>query len=140
MKEIIKRLKDDLKIKKYDWLGFKISKDNPLTYHHIFKNVYGDYSNLDKDYKYNNGLPLTIKGHSLLHQIEHDDIQIYVAINKLFIIAKKEGIDKYKFAINILLKIYRLKKEGNYNEKNDFKYNDNIHDDSINRLHISRYS
>lgn len=61
-----------------DWMNFKISKKNPLTYHHIDKRENGGKS------KTNNGALLTKKAHIFLHCIEHNNIEMYNQLNYYF--------------------------------------------------------
>ena len=55
----------------YDWLGDKITKKNSITYHHIVKAEDGGNETIE------NGALLTIKSHSLIHQIELIDSALY---------------------------------------------------------------
>lgn len=64
------------RVEEYDWMKFRITRDNPLTYHHIIKEAKGGKKTLK------NGAPLTILAHQYLHQIEYDDNEIFVLINK----------------------------------------------------------
>lgn len=59
----------------YDWLGFKITDNNPLTCHHIRKYHDGGSSDV------NNMALLTIAAHRYLHDIELFDIELYYKIN-----------------------------------------------------------
>lgn len=59
----------------YDWLGFKVTDNNPLTCHHIRKFHDGG------DRCIENMALLTIAGHRYLHDIEMFDIDLYNKIN-----------------------------------------------------------
>lgn len=59
----------------YDWLGFKITKDNPLTCHHIRK-----YNEGGENIISNTAL-LTVSAHRYLHSIEFFDMEVYNKIN-----------------------------------------------------------
>lgn len=61
-----------------DWMNFKISKKNPLTYHHIMKRESGGKNEI------NNGALVTKLAHNFLHYIEYDDIHLYNKINDYF--------------------------------------------------------
>jgi len=62
-----------------DWLGDEISKDNPLTYHHITKKSCGGRKTI------NNGALLTKRSHRYLHDvIEVEDTTTYMFINYCF--------------------------------------------------------
>ena len=60
-----------------DWMGFKITKENPLTYHHIIKEEDGGNKTLD------NGALLTKLAHSYLHMIEIYDESLYIMLNTI---------------------------------------------------------
>lgn len=59
----------------YDWMGFKITEDNPITYHHLRKYNDGGAETVE------NGAILSILSHRYLHQIELYDLDIYNSIN-----------------------------------------------------------
>lgn len=61
----------------YDWMGVPITKDNPLTYHHIEKRN-GNNTTLQ------NGALLTKSAHRKLHMLENRDIDLYNEWNWLF--------------------------------------------------------
>jgi hypothetical protein len=83
MKQILKDMIKIYKPKGIDWLGFKVDRNNPYSYHHIFKNVYGDYSHLDPNYRWNNGAILSRKGQAYIHSFENKDIEYYRQLNNL---------------------------------------------------------
>lgn len=59
----------------YDWLGFKVTGNNPLTCHYIRKYNDGGEKTV------NNMALLTIGAHRYLHDIEQFDIELYNKIN-----------------------------------------------------------
>ncbi len=61
----------------YDWMGTPITKDNPLTYHHIEKRN-------DNNTTLQNGALLTKSSHRKLHMLESRDIDLYNEWNWLF--------------------------------------------------------
>lgn len=61
-----------------DWMGYKISKKNPLTYHHI-----KEVSKKGKK-KVDNGALLTKKAHNLLHEIQKYNLKLYNEWQQLF--------------------------------------------------------
>lgn len=71
------------------FLGGKIKQKNPLTYHHIFKRVYGDYSKEDPLYNYLNGALLCRLEHSIFNEIEANNLKLSRDINNGFIEYKK---------------------------------------------------
>lgn len=70
--------KDSLNIYKpdgIDWMGYKISKKNPYSFHHINKNGKTSISNLAILSKYS---------HKFLNYLERDYINIYDELNIIF--------------------------------------------------------
>ena len=65
--------------KKVDWMGFAVTKNCPLTRHHIFKRVYGGENNIS------NYALLIQKSHELLHKLEKIDHNAYLELNELFL-------------------------------------------------------
>ena len=61
-----------------DWMGFKISKRNFLTFHHITKRCMKGLEDID------NGALLGKKSHELLNMIEIFDEDLYNRWNDLF--------------------------------------------------------
>ena len=60
-----------------DWMGFKVTKENPLTFHHIKKEEDGGHKTVD------NGALLTKLAHRYLHNIEHYDMGLYEWLNSI---------------------------------------------------------
>ena len=85
MKPILKEMIKIYRPKGVDWLGFKINKKNPFSYHHIFKNVYGDYSDMELDYKLNNGAILSDRSQKYIHSFETTDLRKYNELNNLLL-------------------------------------------------------
>lgn len=73
-KEMLKIYKP---ISNLDWMNYKLVKKD-ITYHHIVKKEHGGLKTID------NGALLMPSGHEYLHLIEFKDIDIYIAINKIF--------------------------------------------------------
>ena len=61
-----------------DWLNYKVTQSNPLTFHHIEKRCDGGKETID------NGALLTEIGHQYLHIIEFKEIETYLLLNKMF--------------------------------------------------------
>lgn len=61
-----------------DWMGTKIKKNNPLTFHHIVKRKYGDTI-------VSNGALLTKKSHQLLNKLESRNKDLFERWQWLFI-------------------------------------------------------
>ncbi len=68
-----------------DWLGFKITKKNPYSYHHCFKQVYGDYSDFDREYLLHVGAILSVKGQDYIHALEEIDYDAFRALNHILL-------------------------------------------------------
>lgn len=67
-------------MREFDWLGYKVSRNNPFTFHHIQKKEHGGL------YTYNNGAILTGgvgSSHEYLHIIEVKDYDLFVYLNNL---------------------------------------------------------
>ena len=78
MKAILKQIMEKYGTYGVDWMGFALSKKNPLTYHHIEKVC-------DKGEKtIENGAPLSKKAHRFLNFIEVNDSELYDEWNRLF--------------------------------------------------------
>ena len=78
MKTILSQMIQIYKPVDRDWMHFKITEENKLTYHHICKQESGGEENIE------NGAILTKNAHELLHCIERKNIKFYIEINKLF--------------------------------------------------------
>ena len=65
-------------MKDRDWMNYRITKDNPLTYHHIVEKRNGGSKTVD------NGAPLTKEAHMQLNIIESKDKRLYTIINTIF--------------------------------------------------------
>ncbi len=77
------RLKKIFRPKDKDWLGFKISSRNFLTYHHLFKQVYGTWEDFDPKYQLHNGALLTKNAHRYIHLLESIDREKFLALTEL---------------------------------------------------------
>lgn len=83
-----------------DWMNYKLIRKE-MTAHHIIKREHGGRLEL------NNIAPLMPVAHQYLHLIECKDIEIYIAINKMFKIInsqKKEPTMEQRLIIECLLK------------------------------------
>lgn len=83
MKRELREMIEIYKPEGKDWMGFKLSKSNPYTYHHIKEKKNGGKVDI------NNGAILTKRAHRLLNflEIHHPDIynlyqQLFVRINE----------------------------------------------------------
>lgn len=84
MKEVTKELIRIYKPLDLDWLNYRVTRQNPLTYHHIIKRENGGLFTLE------NGALLSQTGHRYLHIIEYKEIKIYEMLNKMFEIINRQ--------------------------------------------------
>ena len=77
LKKVLRLIVSKYAVEEYDWMHFKITEDNPLTYHHIKKREHGGKWSVD------NGAPLTQEAQSYLHYIEKKDVRTYDEINRV---------------------------------------------------------
>ncbi len=54
-----------------DWMGFEVTNNNPITFHHIKEERSGGKETVD------NGALLTKSSHSKLHKIEKSNLELY---------------------------------------------------------------
>jgi hypothetical protein len=84
MKEVTRELIRIYKPMDLDWMNYRITRQNPLSYHHIIKKEHGGGYTLD------NGALLTTTGHQYLHIIECKELKLYEMLNKMFEIINKQ--------------------------------------------------
>ncbi len=77
MNKILKLMVSKYAIEDFDWMNFRITKENPLTFHHIKKEASGGEKKLE------NGAPLTVAAQEYLHLIERYNFKIYRRINRI---------------------------------------------------------
>lgn len=87
---------------KKDWMGYKFSKKNYISYHHILEKRNNGIESID------NGALLSRTSHLLLHKIELINYDLYLKWQILFmeINASRKPLDDYFY-----VKIAELKKE-----------------------------
>lgn len=87
---VVDQLKQVYIINKTDIFGFKITKKNYITYHHIIK--VEDLLLLEFPTKktFENGIVLTRYSHKYLHIIEDYAPDIFLHINKIILLITKE--------------------------------------------------
>ena len=64
MKEVTKLMIKLYKPLDLDWMNYRVTRQNPITFHHIIKKEHGG------SYDLSNGALLTETGHRYLHIIE----------------------------------------------------------------------
>lgn len=78
MKKITREMIKIYKPLGYDWLNYKVTQSNPLTFHHIEKRTDGGKEEIS------NGALITEVGHQYLHIIEYRELETYLLLNKMF--------------------------------------------------------
>ena len=78
MKKITREMIKIYKPLGYDWLNYKVTQSNPLTFHHIVKKSDGGEEEIT------NGALITEIGHQYLHIIEGREVETYLLLNKMF--------------------------------------------------------
>lgn len=84
MKAVTKEMIKIYKPLDLDWMNYRVTRQNPITYHHIIKKEHGGL------YTFENGALLTMTGHQYLHIIECKEIKLYYMLNKMFEIINKQ--------------------------------------------------
>lgn len=102
-RELVNFMVCEYNLKGIDFMGYKLKKNNPYTYHHIIKRCHGGEKTLE------NGAILTKIAHEYLHIIESRDLELYNYIN---IILKEVNEQHYAptskqlLAIDYILRIF----------------------------------
>ena len=103
MRKILNLMIDYYNLKGIDFMGYKVNRNNPYTYHHIIKRCLGGNESFE------NGAILTKISHQYLHIIESRDLIIYEYINNIFKQITQQGYGPTKnqlLAIDYVLKIF----------------------------------
>ena len=103
MKQITKLMVNMYNLHKIDFMGYKVNKDNPYTYHHLLKKCHGGKETIE------NGAILTKYSHEYLHIVETRDLNIYNYINNVLKQINEQGHEpllRQILAIDYLLKLF----------------------------------
>lgn len=114
MKNVTKLIIRIYNVKKIDWMGYKVSKDNPYTYHHLKKKCDGGKENIK------NGAILTNYAHEYLNIIENYDYELYEYINNILLQINEQGFAPLKrqlLAIDFILRQFEEKYKNQTNSK-----------------------
>lgn len=84
MKEVTKEMIKIYKPLDLDWMNYRVTRQNPITFHHIIKREHGGL------YTFDNGALLTETGHRYLHIIEYKEAKIFDMLNKMFEIINRQ--------------------------------------------------
>lgn len=95
----------------YDWMGYPITKDNPITFHHIKKAA--DKGELTIE----NGAIITRKGHTNLHKIERTNPSLYEEYNYMFKIINDMNCPP-TFEIIQIMTVLKIRLEQTLNKSN----------------------
>lgn len=109
MKQVTKEMIKIYKPLDLDWMNYRVTRQNPITFHHIVKAEHGGL------YTFDNGALITEIGHHYLHIIEYKEIKIYTMLNKMFEIINRQGHaptqDQREIVEYLLNEFYELHKE-----------------------------
>ena len=109
MKEVTREMIKIYKPLELDWMNYRVTRQNPITFHHIIKREHGGL------YTFDNGALLTNTGHHYLHIIEYKEIKIYTMLNKMFEIINRQRHaptqDQREIIEYLLNEFYELHKE-----------------------------
>lgn len=114
IKEIVRIMINEWGIKNIGWLGYKVSRDNPYTYHHIKKRSHGGKEEIK------NGAILTDKAHRYLHIVESRDKELYEYINLVLKQINEQGfnaLERQLLAIDYFLKQFEREHEKDRSKK-----------------------
>ena len=114
MKYIIKIMINQYNVQKIDWMGYKLNKDNPYTYHHIVKREHGGKETIE------NGAILTRIAHEYLNILEIRDREKYIYVNNVLKQINEQGFGPLKrqlLAIDFILKAFEKDHLGDSTKK-----------------------
>ena len=115
MKQITKLMVNMYNLKGIDFAGYKVSKDNPYTYHHCIKRCHGGKETIE------NGAILTKNMHEYLHIVELRDLELYNYINNVLKQINEQGHEpllRQILAIDYLLKLFEYDHMNDRSSKN----------------------
>ena len=103
MKQTTKLMVNMYNLHKIDFAGYKVSKDNPYTYHHLVKRCQGGKETIE------NGAILARNMHEYLNIVESRDLELYNYINNVLKQINEQGHEpllRQILAIDYLLKLF----------------------------------
>ena len=115
MKQITKLMVNMYNLKGIDFAGYKVSKDNPYTYHHLIKRCNSGKETIE------NGAVLTKNSHEYLHIVESRDLELYNYINNVLKQINEQGHEpllRQILAIDYLLKLFEYDHINDRSSKN----------------------
>lgn len=108
MKSITNLMINEYGVKKICFMGYKVSKDNPYTFHHLRKKEHGGKEEIK------NGAVLTKIAHQYLNILEIYDRELYDLLNNVLWQINEQGfspLDRQLLAIDYILRIFEEKHE-----------------------------
>lgn len=111
-----------------DWLNYKITRDNPISFHHIQKDCDGGKRVIS------NGGLLTNYSHRYLHIIETREYKLYLVLNNILKLINMRGYNPTNEERKIINEIFL---EFEYYHKNDLN---NKGKTLIRKEYLTRYS
>ena len=106
MKPITNLMINEYGVRRVCFMGYKVSKDNPFTYHHLRKRCHGGKEEIK------NGAILTKMAHQYLHILESRDEELYNLLNNVLWQINEQGfapLERQLLAIDYILRIFEEK-------------------------------
>ena len=114
MKSVTNLMINEYGVRRVCFMGYKVSKDNPYTFHHLKKKEHGGKEDLK------NGAILTDIAHKYLHIIESRDKELYDLLNNVLWQINEQGFAPLKrqlLAIDFILRQFEEKYKNQTNSK-----------------------
>ncbi len=106
MKPVVIEMIEMFQTYEVDWLGYPITEENMLTFHHVEKKADGGLFVLE------NGALLTLDAHEELNTIENKDYKVYMLLTNLFKKlneSKKPPTEEYWHELREILSQYKTR-------------------------------
>lgn len=106
VKSVTNLMINEYGVRRVCFMGYKVSKDNPYTFHHLKKKEHGGKEDLK------NGAILTDIAHKYLHIIESRDKELYDLLNNVLWQINEQGfapLERQLLAIDYILRIFEEK-------------------------------
>lgn len=111
MRKILNLMTNLYNLNGIDFLGYKVSKSNPYTFHHLIKKCEGGKETIQ------NGAILTRNSHQYLHIIESRDLETYIQLNNILKQINEQGFAPLKRQILAADYILRLFENEHFQDK-----------------------
>lgn len=103
MRKILNLMTNLYNLNGIDFLGYKVDKNNPYTFHHLVKKCEGGKETIK------NGAILTRNSHQYLHIIESRDFETYIQLNDILKQINEQGfapLERQILAVDYILRIF----------------------------------